>query len=103
MRVDVMPGAFGAVVELDGRSLLDPSTIKSLVDALYEHGVVLVHHFAPTLAEYSQFGRLWGEPIAFFDRKSRNVDFPDLIEITNSPNTPEALRDGAMHWHQDSS
>lgn len=39
----------------------------------------------------SVFGRCFGEPISFFDPGSRDADFPELIEIHNSPSTPEAL------------
>jgi len=97
-----MPGPFGAFVDGVGGELTHPETVRLIHAALVAHHVVVVRDVAPTRTEYATFGRHFGEPIAFFDKRSRNSELPELIEIHNSPSTPESMRDGAMHWHQDS-
>ena len=101
--VSRMPGPFGAFVDGAGASLLEAGTLGLITDALCEHRIIVVRDVAPTAAEYVAFGRHFGEPIAFFNERSRDREHPELIEIHNRPSTPAALRDGAMHWHQDSS
>ena len=39
----------------------------------------------------------------FFRPDGRHGQLPELIKIRNSPATPPNKRDGAMHWHSDSS
>jgi alpha-ketoglutarate-dependent taurine dioxygenase len=99
-----MPGPFGAFV--DGLDLSqDPGseTMQELVDRLYRHRILLLRDQHPDPAEYARFGRKWGDPIEFFVPGARDRTYPELIRISNSPRTPEVARDGAMHWHADSS
>ena len=100
-----MPGAFGAEVcgLTSGDALADEATVTQLRRALAEHRVLRVE--VPDLeeAQFARLGHAWGKPIAFFNPRDRDARHPELIRITNSPKTPPALRDGAMHWHQDSS
>ena len=99
-----MAGAFGAVIDqVDASEPIDESTVLALVDALCEHHILVVEHQQLDSAAYSRFGRQFGEPINFFVPGHRDKEFPELIRITNSPRTPPELRDGAMHWHSDSS
>jgi taurine dioxygenase len=100
-----MPGPFGATVDgVDLSEPLDDDSMLRLAGALYEHRILVVRGQAGLGAgDYARFGRQWGEPISFFDPTARGTDHPELIRITNSPQTPERLRDGAMHWHADSS
>ena len=100
--IEVMPGSFGAYVDGVVSTLADPEAVQLVQAALVAHHVVVVRSVAPTRAEYATFGRHFGEPIEFFDKRSRNIELPELIEIHNAPSTPAAMRDGAMHWHQDS-
>lgn len=102
--ITAMPGPFGAVVDdVDVSTGLDDATTEKLVDALHAHRILVIRgqHLSPSA--YARFGALWGDPILFFNPRDRNEEFPELIRIGNSPGTPESMRDGAMHWHQDSS
>lgn len=103
MQIKRLPGPFGAAVEqLDLAVALD-ATAKTLIDALFEHHILLLENQKLTEAEYARFGRLWGDPLMFFVPKHRHGSFPEIIRIRNSPATPPQSRDGAMHWHSDSS
>jgi taurine dioxygenase len=105
LQISPLAGAFGAEVTGIDRpiELVDPRTTASLVAALADHHVLDIE--CPPLTEelYVRFGRTWGEPIDYFNTRDRDVVHPELIRITNAASTPAAQRDGAMHWHQDSS
>ncbi|MCU1389766.1 MAG: hypothetical protein JWL72_3104 [Ilumatobacteraceae bacterium] len=101
--LELMPGPCGAFVDGVGRDLGDVDTALFLAAALAAHRILVVREVSPTLREYARFGHHFGEPIMFFDPRSRNAELPEVIEIHNSPTTSAVLRDGAMHWHQDSS
>jgi taurine dioxygenase len=99
-----MVGPFGATVSGADLSLpLDEATSRELIDALFEHRILLVPDQRLSEREYLRFGRLWGPPLLFFRPEGRHGDLPELIKIRNSPATPPQQRDGAMHWHSDSS
>jgi taurine dioxygenase len=99
-----MAGPFGATVGgVDVSGPLDDVTAKTIVDGLFDHRILLIEHQELEPAEYVRFGRAWGEPISFFVPEHRNQQHPELIRIRNSPTTPPESRDGAMHWHSDSS
>lgn len=99
-----LPGPFGATVEnFDASSALDDETARMLVDALFEHRILLLRDQHLSESEYSTFGRIWGDPLTFFVPQHRHGEFPEIIRIRNSPATPPESRDGAMHWHSDSS
>lgn len=100
-----MEGPFGAFVDqLDLTRPLDYAETRQLVDGLFEHHILVVRGQAGLGSpDYLRFGQLWGEPISFYRPHHRDQGFPELIVIHNSPSTPEAQRDGAMHWHADSS
>jgi taurine dioxygenase len=104
LRIRQLPGPFGAVVEhFDAAGLLDDETPRLLVDALFEYRFLLLPDQQLTEAEYAKFGRIWGDPLLFFVPQHRHGAFPEIIKIRNSPATPPESRDGAMHWHSDSS
>lgn len=94
----------GAVeITLRETQLLDPASFEWLRNLLMEHRVLDIAVGELDEEHYVRFGRMWGTPINFFSGRDRERLFPELIRVTNSPKTPPALRDGAMHWHQDSS
>jgi taurine dioxygenase len=98
-------GTFGAFVDqIDLTRPLDTADTRRLVDSLYQHHILVVRgQSGLSSADYLRFGQLWGEPIKFYRPHHRDQGFPELIVIHNSPDTPEPQRDGAMHWHADSS
>jgi alpha-ketoglutarate-dependent taurine dioxygenase len=103
MNLARMPGPFGATVDSVDIGSLGETDAHRLVEALFEHKVLVIRGQQVGDAEYVRFGRLFGEPIVFFAAEQRDRRHPEVIRITNSPRTPDALRDGARHWHSDSS
>lgn len=104
MIVARLSGAFGAVVrDVDLREPLSGVAMRTMAGALYRHRFLLVPDQDLTPAQYAHFGAAWGTPISFFVPRHRDREFPEIIRITNSPATPPESRDGAMHWHSDSS
>lgn len=103
IEVTPLKGPFGASVSGVDVSCPDsPETSEELRAALAEHHVLVIEDVPFTDAQFAKFGRIWGEPIKFFNPRDRDREHPEIILISNSPKTPTALRDGAMHWHQDS-
>ena len=76
--------------------------MAALIRLLHERSVVIVKDQKLSDAQYDHFGRYWGRPLDFFIQSHRHRAFPALIEINNDPSTPEPMRDGAVHWHSDS-
>ena len=102
--ITAMAGPFGAFVDdVDVSTSVDHATAQRLIDALHEHRILVIRGQQLSEAAYARFGALWGDPILFFNPRDRHAELPGLIKIDNSPATPESMRDGAMHWHQDSS
>lgn len=104
LTVKRLPGPFGAEVSnVDVARDCDASTIHRLVDLLAEQHILIIHDQKLSKAEYAAFGRHFGTPLPFFIESHRDKEYPDLIRISNAANTPATQRDGAAHWHTDSS
>jgi taurine dioxygenase len=104
LRSESLPGPFGAAVEgLDLSASLPDRTVRALADLLYRHRFLLIRGQRLDKAQYARFGRRWGEPLLFFIPSHRDPQQPELIHVSNSPAVPEGQRDGAAHWHTDSS
>lgn len=104
MRISPMPGPFGAVVDdVDLAADQSDETMRALIAALHEHQILAIRGQDLTEAQYAAFGQHWGKPLMFHIEDHRNNAHPELIRITNRAATPERYRDGAMHWHSDSS
>ena len=104
MHIRPMPGPFGAFVDdIDLARDRDDATIRALIDALHTHQILSIRGQALDNAGYVAFGRQWGKPLAFHIPGHVRDDFPEMIRIANAAATPERYRDGAMHWHSDSS
>lgn len=104
LKTTPLAGPLGAeVTGLDLSQDLAPDMIKQLVDLLYKYRVLVIRDQQLSHAEYVRFGRQWGDPIEFFIPSHRDPEHPELIRISNSPETPLSQRDGAAHWHTDSS
>lgn len=104
MKATPLAGPFGAeITGLDLSEELSFSVLKQLIDWLYEYRVVVIRAQDLKPAEYVRFGKHWGDPIEFFLPTHRDAEHPEMIRISNSPETPMSQRDGAAHWHTDSS
>jgi taurine dioxygenase len=97
-----MEGSFGAFVDGFDIDRLDEEA-DTLATALYAHKILVVRDQHLDDESYARFGRTFGEPIMFFAADHRDRENPEIIWVTNSVRTPAALRDGARHWHSDSS
>jgi taurine dioxygenase len=103
LTITPMAGPFGAIVSgVDLGSSIAGEVGAELTAALATHHVLVIEGQHLSDESFVRFGRLWGEPILFFSPTDRHGAIPELIRISNSAATPEGLRDGAMHWHQDS-
>src|SRR4051812_32667158 len=88
---------------VDLASDMRDATIRALIDLLHQRGVIVLKEQKLTDAEFVRFGQQWGRPLEFFIPEHRNAEFPAMIRVDNDPATPPAMRDGAVHWHSDSS
>lgn len=104
LQIRRLAGHFGVSVDyFDAAAPMTVDVERLLVDALFEHRILLLPDQQLTEAEYARFGRIWGDPLSFFVAQHRHGAFPEIIRIRNSPATPPESRNGAMHWHSDSS
>lgn len=104
MKITRMPGPFGAIVEdIDLATDMRDETMRALNEALFEHQILAIRGQKLTDEQYVRFGNFWGKPLAFFLPSHTKNEHPEIIRIGNAANTPERYRDGAMHWHSDSS
>lgn len=103
LRVIPLPGPFGATVEGVDLRALDDDLMRELVATFYKNRVLIIRGQQLSPAEYLRFGQYWGKPLSFFIAEDRDPEFPEIIHISNSPDRPEDKRDGAAHWHSDSS
>ena len=96
--------AIGSVVTgLDLAEDMSTATMATLISLLHERGVLVIKDQSLSDARYAEFGHHWGRPLEFFLKEHRGAEFPIIIRIDNDPATPIAMRDGAVHWHFDSS
>ncbi len=104
MQISRMSNPFGVVAsELDLSKGMDSETMRTLIAALHENQILLIEQQNLSHADYVKFGYFWGRPLAYKPNPGdRREDFPEMIKIENSPNTPIRFRDGAVHWHSDS-
>lgn len=94
----------GSVVRgLDLSVDMGEATMRSLADLLFDRGVVVVPGQSLCDAQYVRFASYFGKPLEFFIPEHRSAEHPEIIRINNDPATPAMMRDGAVHWHSDSS
>jgi taurine dioxygenase len=100
---DLSP-AIGSVVHgLDLSRDMSDATMRALIDLLFDRGVVVIPGQALDDDAYVRFAAYFGRPLEFFIAEHRNAAHPEIIHINNDPATPATQRDGAVHWHSDSS
>lgn len=96
--------AIGAIVTgLDLAAGVSDAGMRALIDLLHDRGLLVIRGQSLSDADYVAFGEHWGRPLEFFIPSYRDAAFPSMIRIDNDPATPLAMRDGAVHWHSDSS
>lgn len=103
LRLERLSGAFGVAVEgLDLSEDMSDATIHALIDLLHANQILVIRGQSLSDADYVRFGHKWGRPLTFALKNHVRDDHPEMIRITNNAATPERYRDGAMHWHADS-
>jgi taurine dioxygenase len=100
---DMTPSIGSIVTGVDLASDMSDATIRRLIDLLHRRGVIVLQDQNLTDAQFVRFGQQWGRPLEFFIPEHRNAEFPAMIRVDNNPATPASMRDGAVHWHSDSS
>ena len=100
---EISPVLGSVVSGIDLAEGISDATMRSLIDLLFERGVLVIKDQRLSDEQYLQFGKNWGRPLEFFIPEHRNARFPEIIHINNDPKTPPMFRDGAVHWHSDSS
>jgi len=103
MQISRMSNPFGvAAYGLDLSKDMSPEVMRELIAALHEHQILIIEQQHLSNAEYVKFGYFWGRPLAFMNTSDTRDDFPEMIKIDNRASTPARYRDGAVHWHSDS-
>lgn len=103
MKVSQLPGSFG--IAIDGVDLardVSDETVFYLIGLLHEHQILVIRDQQLSDADFVRFGHRWGRPLSFMIKSHTSDAHPEIIRISNSAATPERYRDGAMHWHADS-
>jgi taurine dioxygenase len=96
--------AIGSIVhDIDLSRDMTHATMRALVDLLFKRGVVVLPNQTLSEADYVRFSWFFGRPLEFFIPEHRNAQHPEIIHINNNPSTAPMMRDGAVHWHSDSS
>jgi taurine dioxygenase len=91
------------VTGLDLAQDMSEPTMRRLLALLFDRGVIVIPNQTIDDAAYVRFAGFFGTPLDFFISEHRNAAFPAIIRINNDPATPASMRDGAVHWHSDSS
>lgn len=103
MEIKQLPGPFGVAVEgIDLSYDMSDATIRSLIGLLHENQILVIRNQRLTDEDYVRFGYKWGRPLSFMIKSHTKNEHPELIRVNNAASTPARYRDGAMHWHADS-
>ncbi len=103
MKITPLDGPFGAVAHgIDIAGDIEDDQFLTLMKLLFEHQILILPGQRLDALPFVKFGRRWGQPISFFAQQTLKSAFPDLIHVDNDPGVPQKLRNGAQHWHSDS-
>ena len=104
MNIAPLAAAIGSIVsDIDLAHDRSAATMRRIVELLFHRGVVVIPGQSLDDAAYVDFAAHFGRPLEFFIPEHRNAAHPEIITINNDPATPAMMRDGAVHWHSDSS
>ncbi len=101
-----LDAAFG--VEMHGVRLADDFSdpvMRTLVDALHVHRVIVIRDQDLDEDRFLRFGRLWGDPIPHVLDHMRMDGYPELMTVGNTEERDRdaKIRNGAALWHTDQS
>lgn len=104
MKVVPLDGPFGVAIEgIDLSGDMSDFTARKLIDLMHEHQVIVIRSPGLSNADYVRFSYKWGRPLSFMIKSQTGQDYPEIIKVSNATTVPERYRDGARHWHSDSS
>ena len=98
------PSTFGAEIQgVDLSGTLSDAVLADILDALYEHRLVVIRNQHLDPARYLAFGRRLGRPDAHPLDHLRMPGHPEIEPIGNvtDKDRDEAVRNGAAFWHTD--
>ena len=105
MEIKAIGGSsFGVEVRgVDLSQYISDETITSILDALYEHRVIVIKHQDLDEGSYLAFGRKFGTPDPHPVDHLRLAGFPEIEAVGNTQerDKDEAVRNGAAFWHTD--
>ena len=91
------------IVGLDLSHKIPPRMWVAVLAALHRHLVVLFRGQELTPEELIRVSRGFGEPIPHVLDHLRLPGHPEIFTLSNEPERPEAIRNGAAYWHTDQS
>jgi len=95
---------FGVAIEgLDLSRKIPPRTWVAVLAALHRHLVILFRGQKLTPEEFVRVSRGFGEPIPHVLDHLRLPGHPEIFTLSNEPERPEEIRNGAAYWHTDQS
>ena len=104
LETSAMSPVMGSIVhDIDLSQDMTDELMRQLIQLLFDRGVLVIPDQSISSADYVRFAGFFGRPLEFFIAEHRDEDHPEIIHINNDPSTPMAMRDGAVHWHSDSS
>ena len=105
MEIKAIGGSsFGVEVRgVDLSQYISDETITSILDALYEHRVIVIKHQDLDEGSYLAFGRKFGTPDPHPVDHLRLAGFPEIEAVGNTQerDKDEAVRNDAAFWHTD--
>lgn len=99
----ITPCLGSEVPGLDLRAALPDEVFRAVAELLFARGFLVFRGQQLDNAAYLAFASRFGAPLTFFIPEHRDREYPEVITISNDPATAAELRDGAVHWHSDSS
>jgi taurine dioxygenase len=104
MQVRKLSNGIGAeVLAFDASASLNPSTVRAIRSALFEHQVLVFRDQELTVSEQIQFTQSLGPLEVAWDTSHRHPDDSRLQIITNAGRKRDSPRTSSQHWHSDRS
>ena len=102
MKLVPLPGRFGTRVMDVDIARGSESLTRELAAQLFKHRILVIPDQNLSHDAYVAFARSWGKPIIVFKKDHRVEGHPEIVRQSNSPDTPDYMRNYACHWHSDS-
>ena len=102
METNPIQGDFGIeITGLDTKKPLDETEQQTIVEALYDHGLVCIRDQWLEPAELQAFGAQLGNPIPHVEEDLRVDGAEGVMSLSNADGRPARQRNGGAFWHTD--